>query len=51
MWVVGIAILIVGRTAEREDGLTAALTALVAFTIYLATSMVLRPTERNPKRS
>lgn len=51
VWVVGIAILIVGRTAEREDGLTAALVALVAFTIYLATSMVLRPTERNPKRS
>ena len=51
VWVVGIAILIVGRTAEREDGLAAALVALVAFTIYLATSMVLRPSERNTKRS
>ena len=51
VWVVGIAILIVGRTAGREDGLTAALVALVAFTIYLATSMVLRPSERNTKRS
>ncbi len=51
VWVVGIAILIVGKTADQADGLTAALVALVAFTLYLATSMVLRPTERNPKRS
>jgi hypothetical protein len=51
VWVVGIAILVVGRTAEREDGLTAALVALVAFTLYLATSMVLRPSERNTQRS
>lgn len=51
VWVVGIAILIVGKTADQADGLTAALVALVAFTLYLATSMVLRPTERNTKRS
>lgn len=51
VWVVGIAILIVGRTADRADGLTAALVALVAFTLYLATSMVLRPSERNTQRS
>ena len=34
-WLVAIAILVVGLTAEREDGLTAALTVLVAFTLYL----------------
>ncbi|MBE2319248.1 hypothetical protein DVA67_024945 [Solirubrobacter sp. CPCC 204708] len=50
VWVVGIAILVVGRTAERADGLTAALVALVAFTLYLATSLVLRPSERNTQR-
>jgi hypothetical protein len=50
VWIVGIAILVVGRTAEREDGLTAALVALVAFTLYLATSLVLRPSERNTQR-
>src|SRR4051794_8702292 len=50
VWVVGIAILVVGRTADREDGLMAALLALVAFTIYLATSLILRPSERNTQR-
>jgi len=50
VWVVGIAILVVGRAADRADGLMAALLALVAFTIYLATSLILRPTERNTQR-
>ena len=35
VWIVGIAILVVGKTADRADGLMAALVALVAFTIYL----------------
>jgi ABC-type xylose transport system permease subunit len=51
VWVVGIAILIVGRNAGDSDGLMAALTAIVAFTIYLATILILRPTERNSTRS
>jgi hypothetical protein len=51
VWIVGIAILLVGRLADRADGLTAALVALVAFTLYLATSLVLRPSERNTQRS
>jgi hypothetical protein len=51
VWVVGIAILIVGRNAGDSDGLMAALTAIVAFTIYLATNLILRPTERNSTRS
>jgi len=46
-WVVGIAILAVGLAVSREDGLMAALLTLVAFTIYLATSLALRPMERN----
>jgi hypothetical protein len=51
VWIVGIAILVVGRTADRADGLMAALVALAAFTIYLATTLILRPSERNPQRS
>jgi hypothetical protein len=48
-WVVGIAILAVGLAGSREDGLMAALVALVAFTVYLATTLILRPLERNPR--
>ena len=50
-WILGIAILVVGLAGDREDGLMAALLALVAFTVYLATTLVLRPTERNTPRS
>jgi hypothetical protein len=49
-WILGIAILVVGLAGDREDGLMAALLALVAFTVYLGTSLVLRPTERNTHR-
>ena len=42
-WILGIAILVVGLAGEREDGLMAALLALVAFTVYLATTLVLAP--------
>jgi hypothetical protein len=49
VWVVGLSILAVGLAADREDGLMAALTALVAFTVYLATSLITRPLERNPR--
>jgi hypothetical protein len=48
-WVVGLTILAVGLAASREDGLMAALLALVAFTVYLATTLILRPLERNPR--
>ena len=47
VWVVGLSILAVGLAADREDGLMAALVTLVAFTVYLATSLILRPFERN----
>jgi hypothetical protein len=48
-WLIGIGILAVGLAAEREDGFTAALVCLAAYTVHLATSLILRPLERNPK--
>ncbi|HEX6026938.1 MAG TPA: hypothetical protein VFZ00_33380 [Solirubrobacter sp.] len=45
-WLLGIAILIVGLAGDREDGLMAALLALVAFTVYFATTLIIRPMER-----
>jgi hypothetical protein len=50
-WLLGITILVVGLAGEREDGLMAALLALVAFTIYFATSLLIRPLERNAPSS
>jgi hypothetical protein len=49
-WLLGITILVVGLAGDRKDGLMAALLALVAFTVYLGTSLVIRPTERNTPR-
>jgi hypothetical protein len=49
-WVLALTILVVGLAGEREDGLMAALLALVAFTVYLAATLALRPTERNTPR-
>jgi hypothetical protein len=46
-WLLGLTILLVGLKGEREDGLMAALLALVAFTVYFATTLLLRPMERN----
>ncbi|HYM56736.1 MAG TPA: hypothetical protein VES79_02130 [Solirubrobacteraceae bacterium] len=45
-WIVGLAILTVGIVGEREDGLTAAVLVLAAFTVYFAMSLVLRPLEK-----
>jgi hypothetical protein len=50
-WILGITILVVGLAGEREDGLMAALLALVAFTVYLATTLTLPRTERNTPSS
>jgi hypothetical protein len=49
-WLIGLTILAVGLIAEREDGLAAGVTVLVAFTVYFATSLILRPLERKPPR-
>ena len=48
VWLIGLTILAVGLIADREDGLTAGITVLAAFTVYFATSLVLRPLERKP---
>ena len=48
VWVMGIAILAVGLAGSRQDGLMAALLALIAFSVYFATQLVIRPTERKP---
>ena len=50
-WLVGIGILTVGLAAERADGFTAAVLCLAAYTVHLATALILRPLERNPDRS
>ena len=42
----GITILALGGAGEREDGLTAALIVLVAFTVYMILSVIFRP-QRN----
>jgi len=48
VWLLGAGILAVGLAAEREDGFTAAVVCLAAYTIHLATALILRPLERNP---
>ena len=50
-WLIGIGILAVGLAAEREDGFTAALVCLAAYTVHLATALILRPLERNPDQT
>jgi peptidoglycan biosynthesis protein MviN/MurJ (putative lipid II flippase) len=50
-WLMGIVILVVGIAGDRKDGLMAALLALVAFSVYLATTLIVRPTERNKPTS
>lgn len=49
-WLVGLTILAVGLAGTRQDGLMAAVTLLVAFTVYFALSLVLRPLDRRPPR-
>ena len=49
-WLVGLTILAVGLAGEREDGLTAALLMLAAFTVYFVTSLLLRSLEGKTPR-
>jgi hypothetical protein len=46
-WLVGLTILVVGLAGEREDGVMAAVLVLAVYTVYLVTSLILRPLERN----
>ena len=50
-WGVALSILGVGLAAEREDGFTAAVVCLAAYTVHLGTALFLRPLERNPHRT
>lgn len=42
-WMVGVAIIAVGLAGEREDGFVAAVVCLAAYTVHLATQIILRP--------
>ena len=50
-WMLGIGILVVGLAGEREDGFTAAVVCLLAYTVHLATALILRPLERKSHRT
>jgi hypothetical protein len=49
-WLAGLTILAAGLAGEREDGLTAAILVLAAFTVYFVLSLIVRP-ERKTKSS
>jgi hypothetical protein len=49
VWLIGIGVLAVGLAADRDDGFTAAVVCLAAYTVHLATTLILRPLEKNPK--
>ncbi len=42
-WLIGIAIVTVGVVADRQDGFVAAVVCLLAYTVHLATQLILRP--------
>ena len=42
-WLIGIAIVTVGVAADRQDGFVAAVVCLLAYTVHLATQLILRP--------
>jgi hypothetical protein len=47
-FVLGITILAVGLLGAKRDGLAAAILVLVAFTVHLVLSIVLRPQRKSP---
>jgi hypothetical protein len=44
-WLVGLSILAVGLAGDRQDGLTAAILVLAAFTLYFVTTLLSRSLE------
>jgi hypothetical protein len=50
-WLIGIGILAVGLAADRDDGFIAAVVCLIAYTVHLATTLILRPLERKPEHT
>jgi hypothetical protein len=49
-WVVGLAVVGAGVGGDRDDAVCAAVVALVAFTVYLPLSLIVRQFERNSVR-
>jgi hypothetical protein len=49
-WLVGLSILAVGLAGDREDGLTAAILVLAAFTLYFVTQLFSRSLEGKTTR-
>ena len=49
-WVVGLAVVGAGVGGDRDDAVCAAVVALVAFTVYLPLSLIVRQFERNAVR-
>lgn len=49
-WVVGLAVVGAGVGGDSDDAVCAAVLALVAFTVYLPLSLILRQSERNVVR-
>ena len=50
MWLLAAAIVACGVGGEREDGVAAALVLLAAFTIWFATTLLLRSLDRSSSR-
>jgi hypothetical protein len=48
-WLAGLTILAAGLAGEREDGLTAAILVLSAFTVYFVMQLILRPERKTSK--
>ena len=42
-WLIGLVIVVVGVAVSRQDGFTAAVVCLIAYTVHLATQLILRP--------
>lgn len=50
-WAMGLIIVVAGVAGERQDGLTAAVLAFVAFSVYLAARIAIGPQRRKPVSS
>jgi hypothetical protein len=49
-WVVGLAVVAAGVIGDKDDAICAAVVALIAFTVYLPTSLFVRQLERKTVR-
>jgi quinol-cytochrome oxidoreductase complex cytochrome b subunit len=50
VWIVVLAVVAARFAGDRDDGVTAAILVIAAFTVYFATSMLVRQLERNVVR-